>query len=392
MILAASLKGAAFFYIFLSYITFDAGSERRYKNHMRNPLFIALFIATLAVLWIGSGLIFGSSGTDNVSEVSQNDENGLVQVRIRESSAQPMRDEITVTGRTRASRKIDISAETAGQVAELLAEKGDIVEEGQVIAKLELRDRGARVAEAEQLVNQRNIQYKASKELAKKGFNSQVRLAEARAQLESARAQLKEARVDLAKIEIKAPFDGVINEQYIEIGDYLSVGDQVFSFVDLDPIEVEGFLTENQVVQARLGGEAVANLLMDRSIKGEITYIAPAANVDTRTFPVEIQAANPDHEIREGLTAEIRIPLSERLAHKISPSILSLADDGTVGIKTLDENDIVQFTKVRLIKDTTEHLWVDGLPEKVRLITVGQEFVLPGQPVEPIQAKEDGLL
>ncbi len=362
---------------------------------MPRSVFIAVFIALAALLWIGSGFIGGNSAgpeTQDSAAAPEVNEQGLMQVRVRESTAQPMRDEVTVTGRTRASRTVDIRAETAGQVSELLAEKGDVVEEGQVIAKLELRDRAARVAEAQQLVNQRTIQYKAAQQLASKGFNSQVRLAEARAELEAARAQLKEARVDLSKINIKAPFDGVINEQFIELGDYLSVGDQVFSFVDLDPIEVEGFLTENQVVQVQVGYEAIAELLTDRSVKGTLTYIAPVANAETRTFPVEMQAPNEQHDIKEGLTAEIKIPLAERKAHKVSPSILSLADDGTVGIKTVDDQDVVRFTKIRMLKDTPEHLWVDGLPETVRIITVGQEFVVPGQPVEPIAATGDGLL
>ena len=357
---------------------------------MQKPLFIALFISVLAVLWIASGVVSGDDQKPQVEEEKSGET--LVQVRVRESIAQPMQDEVSLTGHTRASRKIDISAETAGQVKELLAEKGEAVKEGQVIAKIEIRDRAARVQEAEQLVNQRNIQYKAAKELASKGFNSQVRLAEARAQLESARAQLKEARVDLAKVEIKAPFDGVINDQYIEVGDYLSVGDKVFSFVDLDPVEVAGFLTESQVVQVQLGGEATAKLLTDLAVNGKVTYIAPVANTETRTFPVEIQVPNPENKIREGLTAEITIPLAEHAAHKISPSILSLADDGTVGVKTVDENNIVQFTKVKLLKDTADHLWVDGLPEKVRLITVGQDFVLPGQSVEAVPADGDSLL
>lgn len=364
---------------------------------MRNSTIIAVFIALAAVIWIGSGFIGDSA--DQEAEAAGMHENvpetghdGLIQVRIRESSAQTMRDEVIVTGRTRASRKVEIRAETDGQVVKLLSEKGDVVKEGQVIAKLELRDRAARVSEAQQLVNQRNIQYKAAKELASKGFNSQVRLAEARAELEASRAQLKHARVDLTKINIKAPFDGVISDQFIEIGDYLSVGDPVFSFVDLDPIEVEGFLTENQVVQVQVGYDAVAELLSDRSVKGTLTYIASVANAQTRTFQVEMQADNETHEIKEGLTAEIKIPLAARLAHKISPSILSLADDGTIGIKTVDENNIVRFTKVKLLKDTTNHLWVGGLPDQVRIITVGQDFVVPGQTVDPVEGKGDGLL
>lgn len=84
--------------------------------------------------------------------------------------------------------------------------------------------------------------------------------------------------------------------------------------------------------------------------------------------------------------------MEEKRAYKISPSILSLADNGQIGVKIVDENDRVQFKPVALLKDTPEHLWITGLPPSVRIITVGQEFVLSGQKVKPVLSEDDGLL
>lgn len=195
-----------------------------------------------------------------------------MEVRVRNLSAEIVHDSISITGKTLASRKLHIRAETDGQIVQILVEKGTLVQSGQPIAKLELRDRAARVQEAQQLLKQREIQYKAAKELALKGFNSRVRLAEAQAQLESAKATLKEMRVDLDKTTIKAPFDGILNEQFVEVGDYVSKGTEVFAFVDLDPIEVEGFLTEGQVAHIHLGDKARAQLLGGEQMEGNHLY------------------------------------------------------------------------------------------------------------------------
>lgn len=357
---------------------------------MKKPLLIAIIITVVAVLWIISGLIGrGESSPAPAEQAGQAQEiQDIAEVRVRDLSAQAMADKIEVTGRTRASRKISLRAETDGQIANIAVEKGQLVKKGQILAKLELRDRAARVLDTEQTLNQRQIQYNAAKELAEKGFNSRVRLAEARAQLESARAQLKQARVELSNVNIKAPFDAIVNNQTVEIGDYVSKGDDMFDLVDLNPVEIVGFLTEKQMEYVAEGTKAVAELLRGEMVEGEITFIAAAANSETRTFEMEMMLPNPEHKIKEGLTAKINIPVSEASAYKISPSILSLADDGTVGVKIVNENSQVEFKPIKLLKDTPEYLWVGGLPETVRIITVGQEFVIPGQTVKAVPAEE----
>lgn len=313
-------------------------------------------------------------------------------VRVRDLTAQIMDDVVEVTGRTQGSRQVNLRAETEGQIAHILVTKGGKVTAGQVLAKMEIRERGARVSETEQLLNQRQIQYNAAKELAEKGFNSRVRLAEARAELETARSLLKQARVELANTTITAPFDGVVNDQMIEVGDYVSKGNPLFDIVDLNPIEIVGFLTEKQMEYVAEGSAATAKLLKDQIVNGVVTFIASAADVQTRTFKMEMTLENPEHAIKEGLTAKIQIPVQEAKAYKISPSILSLADDGTVGIKVVTSDDIVEFMPITLLKDTPEYLWVGGLPDNIRVITVGQEFVINGQRVKPVLSEGASLL
>ena len=276
---------------------------------MNKSVLIAVVITIIAIVWIMSGVVGDrSASVDQTDESSQAErsfgERDIPEVRVQNLTAQPMNDHIEVTGRTQASRQVNISAETEGQVASVLIDKGEIVKKGQILAKLELRDRAARVSEARQLLNQRQIQFDAAKELTQKGFNSRVRLAEAQAQLESARAQLKQARVELSNINIKAPFDGVVNGQMIEVGDYVSKGNEMFDIVDLDPIEIVGFLTEKQMEFVTKESKVMAELLRGEEVTGEITFIAAAADADTRTFKMEVTVPNVEHKIKEGLTTK----------------------------------------------------------------------------------------
>lgn len=94
--------------------------------------------------------------------------------------------------------------------------------------------------------------------------------------------------------------------------------------------------------------------------------------------------------MRAGITAEIIVPGQEVLAHRIPSSIIALNDKGTVGVRTVTDEGRVAFQPVQLIDDTPEGLWVAGLPDKVTIITVGQDYVIEGQQVEAIPANQVG--
>lgn len=361
---------------------------------MKKPIFIAIIIAVVATLWVLSGVLSNQEApeTTEPNNAELNEVDSLVDVRVADLRAEFLKDDVEITGRTISSRKITMRSETEGQVSSIQVDKGERVTKGQILAKLKIKDRGALVLEAEQLLNQRKIQFNAAKELSEKGFTSRVRLAEAKAQLESASAQLKQARVELANIHIKAPFDGIINNQSVEVGDFVSKGDEMFGLVDLDPLKISGFLTEQQIINLSEGSPATALIIPAQEVEGIVTFIASAADPDTRTFEMEMTLPNPDYKIKEGLTAKIKIPVQERKAYKVSPSILSLSDVGAVGVKTVNADNIVEFKPVRLLKDTPDHLWIGGLPDNIRLIIVGQDFVTSGQEVNPVLRKEEPTL
>ena len=151
-------------------------------------------------------------------------------------------------------------------------------------------------------------------------------------------------------------------------------------------------MTENQIGSLHQGDAATAMLLNNQKVVGKVSFIAAAADFETRTFAMELTVPNEDYTIKEGLTAKIFVPFKEDKAFKISPSILSLADDGTVGVKLVNSNNIVEFQAVKLLKDTPDYLWIGGLADNIQVITVGQDFVIPGQEVKPIPSEGQDFL
>lgn len=351
----------------------------------RSPI-IAFSLALLAGAWIASGQIGpGANGAEQASAPDlQETAVPLAAVRVADLVALLRMETVAITGRTQASRNVELRAETEGQIVELMVQRGDAVAKDAVIAKLRQDDRGAKLAEAKAVLKQRQIEYAAAQKLHEKGFRSTTDQAGSAARLDAARAVVEQMQIDIDRTTLHAPFDGIIREGHVELGDFVRVGDVAATIVDLDPVLAVGSVSERQIGGLEKGGIANVTLVDGSSHTGSIRFIAPVADPQTRTYRVELEIANADYRIRDGITAVIQFPLGEERAHLVSPSILTLNDDGVVGVRTLDENDIVRFKPIEILADETKGIWVGGLPERVRLIVVGQEFVIEGERVNAV--------
>ena len=155
-------------------------------------------------------------------------------------------------------------------------------------------------------------------------------------------------------------------------------------FVDLNPILIVGELLEKDLHKVTLGKQCTAELTNGQIINGDITYISSSAKDLTRTFQLEIEANNSSNQVVDGITAKLIIPIQEITAHRVPSSLLTLDDEGIIGIKAVNDSNEVIFHKIEIVGEDKSGLWVTGLPEEVSVITVGQEYVAPGQLIEPI--------
>lgn len=353
--------------------------------NMSRSVILSLIICVFAVAWILSGVLL-PDGQDKGAPEQATETAEPMRVSIQDMQAQDYVRRVTVNGVTRASRSVTIRAEEEGRIIALAAEEGDIVEEGQPLAWIEMLDRDERVGQAEALVKQREIEYKAAESLQKRGFNSEVRLAEAAASLEMAKADLARAKESLEKLIITAPFAGVLSDQMIEVGDYVRIADPAFHIAQLHPLEVRVFLNERDILALKTGKTGAIEFLDGRRESALVTHISPQADPQSRTFEVLLSMDNPERAYLDGLTARVVVPVETVPAYQISPALLVLADDGTVGLRLVDEDNRAFFAPVTIHASDAEGTWVGGLPDQIRLISVGQQFVDNGQEVDPVPA------
>lgn len=375
------------------------------------------------------------------AEVEEAEEtSGLIKVVARRSVAREIDSAVILRGQTEAKRQVTVRAETSSTVLSPPLRKGAFIAENELLCELspgtrdsalnEARARLAeaiaskteaesrvpeaqsRVVEAQARIDEAMVNQNAAQRLSEGGFAAETRvkgaeaavaaakaaleaaksgvtaatsgLQSADARIQSAAAAVDTAEKELNRLEIRAPFVGLLETDTAELGTLLQPGDVCATVIQLDPIKLVAFVAETEVSRVQVGAMARAQLAAGGDeIGGAVTFLSRSSDPTTRTFRVEIEVPNPDLAIRDGQTAEIAISAAGSAAHLLPASALTLNADGQLGLRTLDQDSVVQFVPVQMLRDTTQGVWLYGLPQEADVIVVGQEFVTEGVKVAP---------
>ena len=357
---------------------------------MRSTYIWAATIAVSLTVWLVSGQINSAPTVIDPSIAEQNRINEEIgsdsiptRVRAEQIRAVEKIRYTNIRGKTQNKRTVNARAEIIGRIVDRRVERGDVVTTDTVLCELSIEDRQTALIEAQELVSQARIDYQGALKLEAKGFNSDSAIAATKARLASAAAQLKRRQLDVEKILIRAPFAGVVEDVHVEIGDYVNPGQGCATIVDLNPMLMVGRVSEKDVLDLNLGELAIGVLADGRTVTGPVTFVGQQSDPQTRTYAVEIQLDNSDGALRSGITAAIKIPAERLLAQKISPALFALDDSGAIGVRVLDDNNIVHFHTIEIISEGADGVWVTGLPNQTTVITVGQEMVVAGERVDP---------
>jgi len=351
---------------------------------------VAILITVVIGVWMYYGEIEiggqGASANDTkpIAEREEATSTDLFKVSYAALTPQDRSRTVMLRGKTKAQAIIPVRAETSGVLQRRLVNRGDFIEEGQLVCEIAPGAREASVASARARLSQMEADFAANEKLIKQGFATDARLRQIRFDLDAARAQMEAAELELSHTKIKAQASGIVQDPIAEPGDVIAMGGTCITLVDRDPMFFTGQLSETDIEDVKLGMKATVQLVTGATVTGVITYIAPSADDETRTFLTDIRLDNAGEGIRAGLTASASIELAQTSAYRISPSWLTLADNGDLGLKILDDEDKVQFRQVQLLSQTNDGFWVEGLEPGTRVITLGQEYVIDNEIVSPV--------
>ena len=290
---------------------------------------------------------------------------------------------VSLRANTKANRSVNVVAQVAGQISAVPVKEGAGVKKGQTICEVNAEDRLLRLSQSQANLKQADIAYEGAVKLKTGGYQSDLAISQAKAKLETARANLKRAQIDVSHLQIKAPFDGIVETRPVEIGDYVVPGMICAVVVDLDPIKITALVNEKEVSKIKLGDEAYVTINGVHSTGASVSYLAHQANTATRSYRIEARAENPDESILAGLSSRIEILTESVSAHLIPASSVLLDDQGGMVVRVISEKNIVQSNPVTALGETEKGMWVSGLPENAMVVTVGQNYIIDGEKVAP---------
>lgn len=351
---------------------------------MNKSVGIALGACVALVVWMASGMVMRDNNVEEMSDLnagtaSQAVDNRVL-VEVTDMQAEEITSYIIANGSAVPDREVLLRAETSGQIDEILVSEGSYVDAGSVIMRIKMDDRVIREEQATINLQEKQRLYEAQANLHERGFVSSTELDTALTQLKLAEVELERIQLEIEKTYIRAPFSGYIEENLVDLGEYVGLGNELTRIVDNDPLVVNTYVSQSDVEFLALGVESKVEMINGRETTGQIRYISPRANEATRTFRVEIAVPNTE-DLRAGSSVIARIPRKQVKAHYLSAGLLTLNEAGDIGIKTVNYEGVVEFYLAKIEASDVNGMWISGLPEVARIITAGQGFAAIGEAV-----------
>ena len=311
-------------------------------------------------------------------------------VEVKSFTAEKFSKKIKLSGFTEASRIVLIKAQVDGKISTKQFEKGFAYKAGEQILLINPEDKIAKVKEMEALLNQRKKEYEVAESLYEKGFRSEVKLSQSRTNFENALALFEKSQVELNHTKVLMPFDSIIEDSYVELGDYLKKGDVIAKIVDLDPLFISTTINEKEIGNIKPNQEANVKI-GDRKFIGKVNYISKTSDSNTRNFKIQVKIKNKDNKIFSGLSSEIEISANPQSAFFIPSSLVTLNNAGKIGIKVI-ENEKVLFEGINILSDTGLGYWIEfekkSIDREISIITQGQDFTVDGENVNIIKSND----
>lgn len=298
---------------------------------------------------------------------------------------------VRISGTTEADKTTALTARENGVISELAVSQGDSVQKGDLIAKLDPEGREIMLLSAKQLVEQRRADTEARRALVERGTLPKLQLDQNISALRQAESDLAQIEAEMERLNVLAPFDGIINVVDVEIGAAVQPGAKVATLIALDPIVGLGEVNEGDLPIVSVGNQAQLRLVNGDIVDGTIRYISRQADPVTRTYSVEVAVPNSDLRIPAGMTTEVILRGNSVSATPVPRSIITLNDAGELGVRAVDAENTVVFYPIDIVDDGTDALILAGIPDGARIIVLGQNIISEGQTVDPVEADKEAI-
>ncbi len=291
------------------------------------------------------------------------------------------------TATLEADEEATVVTKTTGVVLEIMAEEGDRVEAGQIIARLEQDRYRLEVNRMDADLKRLQNEFKRKEELYQRQLVSTDEYDRARFDLESQKATRALAHLDLYHTSVRAPISGYISERMVKVGNLVTQHQPVFKIDNFSPLLAILHVPERELSIMRLGQPVEVRLdaYPGEVFVGEVTRLSPVVNPDTGTFRVTAELVDDSNRLKSGLFGRVSLVYDQHQNVPVVARDAVVNEDGATHVFVIGEDQTVTRQAVTLgFEEEAMVEVVEGLEPGDQVVTAGKGNLRDGAKVEVI--------
>jgi RND family efflux transporter MFP subunit len=284
---------------------------------------------------------------------------------------------IAVSSTIEAERQVSVHAEATGQIVKLEVEEGELVKEGQLLARIKYDAQSSLLERAATSLEKTEVDFARMKELYDRGAASKEELDNAELALRNAKLDRQDRSREVKNTRVKAPFAGTLTERLVAEGGFVSSGQQLFSITDFDTLVARVYVPEKELDRIRVGqvADVVGKAAQGRRGEGKVDRIAPIVDAATGTVKVTITLP-PELAGKEGflpgMYAEVTLTTETRKDVTLVPKPALVRDEDQTYVFVVEGDHAVR----RLVE---VGLGDDQSVEALSGVSPGESIIVAGQ-------------
>jgi membrane fusion protein (multidrug efflux system) len=230
-------------------------------------------------------------------------------------------DAVRATGRIEAVQAVDLRPDEQGRITALLFQEGQSITAGTPLVRIDdamLRAQAERASADRDLARQ---QLERVRRLRSENASSPADLERAQAAARSAEAALAVLNLQIERTTVRAPFDGVIGQRFVSVGDYVTNATRLLTLQTVDPQRAVIEVPERHAIALRPGQTVQFTVAAqpERVFSAQVEFIDPVVQTTSRTIVVKARAPNPARVLRPGMFIEARLATATRSSAVVVP-------------------------------------------------------------------------
>jgi membrane fusion protein, multidrug efflux system len=314
------------------------------------------------------------------------------QVIAAEAKRQPVAETLAVVGTLAANEFVEVKSETDGTVAEILFDEGQPVKKSNLLIRLDETKLSASLAEAEANLKLAEITFERNKQLHRDKLISQQEYDQAASVSQVNRATVELRKRQLQDTRILAPFSGIVGARHVSPGQVISKNTTLTSLVDLEIVKAEFNVPERFLgeIKSGQGIELRVAAFPKQKFKGEVYFLAPQVDPNTRTLLMKARIPNAEHQLKPGMFANLDLTLTLRQDAIMVPESALLTMGERTAVYVIAADGTAQMRPVKVGLRTPNQIEIlSGVQAGEKVVAEGLQKVRPGAPVKVATPPKD---